>query len=183
MQWIQKAFLLIASFTIWINFTSIAAEPPCDNVSKKGRLVISSYLDLEKNHWCHCDHIHEVRFKKIRIKNLPHCLLAKAEKIKSLSFSKTEIDKLPNNIKSFNQLESLDVSFTKMIFLPEEISELANLKFLNLRGTQITALPEGLEHIETIDMRMIEMSREEQVLLQSQYPGVKIYFSSPCKCY
>lgn len=179
MLWILKPCLLIASSIIWIN--PAFSSNPCQAIIKKGVLTLKRVEEFEKIQWCECADFTKVVFKKIHVSSIPLCLSAN-ENITSLSFSKTQIQRLPQGIENLTNLESLNLSFTKMVFLSEEIQKLTHLKFLNLRGTEITVLPPGLEHLETIDMRMIEMTGAEQELLRNQYPEVKIYFSSPCNC-
>lgn len=180
MQSIHSLFLLIGILTISIS--TAAQNSICNKITKKGKLVLSSVDVVQNDKWCECQGFTQLQFKNVHVKVLPVCLSANKELI-SVSFSKTPLQRLPANFELLNQVQSIDVSFTKLVFLPEEIAALTNLKFLNLRGTDIVSLPEGLNHLEKIDMRMIELTKEEQDKIHNQYPGVKIYFSSPCKCY
>lgn len=130
---------------------------------------------------CDCSEMQALSFKNFRHMSLPACLAAN-DHLTAISFSKNPIQRLPEGIERLKQLQKLDISFTEIVYLPEHISELSSLKTLNLRGTQIVSLPDGLEHLEKIDMRMIDINRADQTAIREQYPSVKIYFSSPCQC-
>ncbi len=168
--------------TLWILWTSLAlplSQPLCERIDKKGVLQLRDGDDLTD--LCSCYELRELSYKKVNAVSLPSCLPA-MESLRSVSFSKTNIQRLPNGLENFLMLEELDLSFTKLVYLPESIRNLYALKSLNLRGTEIVSLPDGLEHLETIDMRMIDLNRSDQENIRAQYPMVEIYFSSPCKC-
>lgn len=130
---------------------------------------------------CDCKDLKKITLKNVRQLSIPLCLSAN-ENLTEVSFSKNPIQRLPEGLEGLKHLEDLDISFTNIVYLPEYISELTSLKTLNLRGTQIVSLPEGLDHLEMIDMRIIDINGSDQEAIREQYPTVKIYFSSPCQC-
>lgn len=81
------------------------------------------------------------------------------------------------------ELEHISIANTKINYLPDEIADLPNLQTLDLSGTGIEALPYGLDHLKTIDMRLIMLSKLEQDELRQRFPNVQIFFSSPCHCH
>lgn len=181
MQIIPRWLSLIALWILWTSFAIPAKQSICDRVDKNGKLQI---IDADLNNLgsiCNCDNIRSLSFKKCSYVALPVCRLAN-DGIESISFSKTNIQRLPDGLQNFVNLQDLDLSFTNIVFLPDDFYQFYALKTLNLRGTAIVSLPDGLENLEMIDMRMIDLSRDEQDAIYAQYPEVKIFFSSPCQC-
>ena len=146
--------------------------------------------------------------KKIKLKNPSVTELAnlcKNSELESLTLKGRVAGKLPACLSELNQLKvlkingvnsNLDLSAIAMLQsleelnlehierseLPKVILKLTRLKRLSLQGTQIKTLPDGLEHLERLDMRMIDLNRDQQNNLRNQYPNIEILFSSPCQC-
>ena len=181
MQTIPRWLSLVTLWILWTSFTIPANQSICDRIDKNGKIQIVD-ADLNNlNSICSCENIKSLSFKNCSFVALPVCLSANGA-IESISFSKTNIQRLPEGLKDFANLQNLDLSFTNIVYLPEDFYQLYALKTLNLRGTAIASLPDGLENLEMIDMRMIDLSRDEQEAIKAQYPEVKIFFSSPCQC-
>src|SRR5690554_6803034 len=181
MHMIPKLLWQMTILILWINPDVSISENPCENISKKGKLVLTAENISKLDAFCECEVLQKIRFKDTRKLSIPFCLSAN-EHLTEISFAKNPIQRLPEGIEQLKQLKKLDLSFTEIVYLSDFISELTNLKTLNLRGTQIEALPDGLDHLEKIDMRMIDLNRQSQDAIRAQYPSVKIYFSSPCQC-
>jgi Leucine-rich repeat (LRR) protein len=153
---------------------------PCDFNVRKGKVTLTSD-DLSKlDKLCTCEEIEEVLLRKTSLVRLPGCLL-EIPGLKKLNLAKSALRELPS-VEGDSQLEELDLSFTKISSLPESLGNLSNLKILKIRGTSITNLPAGLDHLEKIDMRMIDLNKTQQRELRAQYPNITIFFSSPCNC-
>lgn len=181
MQMIPSQLWQIALLILWINPAISSGVNPCQNISRKGSVVLKSESVTMLTSLCGCNDLKKISFKIVRQLSIPVCLSAN-ENLITISFSKNPIQRLPEGLEELKHLENLDISFTDVVYLPESIRALTSLKTLNLRGTQIVSLPEGLEHLEMIDMRMIDINRKDQDAIREQYPSVKIYFSSPCQC-
>ncbi|NEN23026.1 hypothetical protein G3O08_05870 [Cryomorpha ignava] len=189
MQTIPKWLSLIALWILWTSFTIPVNQSICERIDKNGKLQIKN-TDLNNlGAICSCENIRSLSFKKCNFVALPECVSTTKEcectangGVESISFSKANIQRLPEGLENFNNLQNLDLSFTDIVFLPEDLYQFYELKTLNLRGTGIVSLPDGLENLEMIDMRMIDLSRDDQEAIYAQYPEVKIYFSSPCQC-
>lgn len=117
----------------------------------------------------------------MQVLNLPDCF-SQLDSLKSLSFTKSEMPRIPEVVFDVPNLRRLDLTFTPLYILSAEIAGMKALRTLNLSGTFIQTLPDGLDHLESIDMRNIELNRETQKAIRAQYPDIDIYFSSPCKC-
>lgn len=181
MQMIPRLLWQIGLLILWINPVFSNGVNPCGNISKKGSIRLKSEDVSMLKDLCDCYDFKKISFKNIGQLSIPFCLSAN-ENLTTNSFSKNPIQRLPDGLEELKHLENLDVSFTEIVFLPEYISELTGLKTLNLRGTQIVSLPEVLDHLERIDMRMIDINRKGQEAMREHYRSVKIYFSSPCQC-
>lgn len=182
MQWIPGLLLLAAITSFWAKpLPAQAAVSPCDRISRKGELHINNLAKAEATGVYNCEGIRSLSFRKSDIIHLPKWIV-NLTKLESLNLSKTGLERFPMAITQLKNLRNLDLSFTKLYYLPPEIKHLINLETLNLRGTKISNLPPGLEHLHTIDMRMIDLSRDEQETLRKAHPEIEIYFSSPCNC-
>ncbi|MGB6035438.1 MAG: hypothetical protein WBG42_04160 [Cryomorphaceae bacterium] len=113
--------------------------------------------------------------------DLPLCMVK--EEMISLKIEHTALAVFPEGILKLKGLEELSLKHTGLAFLPQEISQLKSLKTLDLRGSNLNSLPEGLEHLEKIDLRLTEINKSDQEAIRSQYPTIKIFFSSPCNCH
>lgn len=189
MQIIRNRLSLIVLWISWISFIIPSESAICDRVDNNGELRLKDADLKTAGLLCECENIRSLSFKKCSFIVLPVCLSADKDcecavnsGIESLSFTKTNIQRLPEGLEKFENLRHLDLSFTDIVFLPDEIAGFYALKTLNLRGTGVVSLPDGLEHLEMIDMRMIDLNRDEQEAIYAQYPDVKIFFSSPCQC-
>lgn len=177
-------FLLLAGVIWTLNVSlviGVIAENPCDRVSQEGSLKVKKSDITNLSAICDCEIIEHLDFKKTTVVRLPNCF-GNLDKLKTATFRKSALNRLPEDLYGMASLEELDLSFTDFAILPQGILTIPNLKVLNLRGTTITSLPNGLEHLQKIDMRLIEMNKNQQEAIRDQYPKLNIYFSSPCSC-
>ena len=124
-------------------------------------------------------------FERLKVKNIdnfewPECLQAKP--LVEISIVKTPMDHLPEGITTIKSLKKLSLKFTGISALPDDIANLQSLEELDLRGTEVKTLPSGLGHLKKIDLRMVDLNKNQQASLREQYPRTKIFFSSPCNC-
>lgn len=171
------SFLLICSCMI---VSQLRGQSICDE-NRHGQVVITPKSNIELDAVCECKSISNLWLKKMLVINLPACFL-NLDTLTTLSFSKSEMSRIPDEVFQMKNLKSLDLSYTPIYVLPQEITTLKNLVSLNLKHTFVETLPDGLEHIQNIDMRYIDMSIETQKALRAQYPNIEFFFSSPCNC-
>ncbi len=103
------------------------------------------------------------------------------------SLSELELNEVNPNldfsaVDGIQNLQTLRIKHIEIAQLPDFILDMTSLRFLDISGTEIKSLPYGLDFLEKIDMRMIELNREEQEQIREQYPETEILFSSPCQC-
>lgn len=177
-------FLFLAGVIWTLNASlvvDVIAENPCNRVSQEGSLKVKKSDLSNLSAICDCETIEHLDFKKTPVVRLPDCF-GDLDKLKTATFRKSALNRLPEDLYGMASLEALDLSFTDFAILPRGILTIPNLKILNLRGTSITSLPDGLEHLQKIDMRLIDMNKNQQEAIRERYPKLNIYFSSPCSC-
>lgn len=172
------SFLLICSC---FSISQLKGQSICDETNRNGQVIITPKSKVELDAICECKGISDLWIKKMLVINLPTCFL-NLDSLKTLSFSKSEMSRIPDEVLQMSNLESLDLSYTPIYVLPEEIAGMTNLVRLDLKHTFVETLPEGMEFIQTIDMRYVDMNNETQKALKAQYPNIEFYFSSPCNC-
>jgi Leucine-rich repeat (LRR) protein len=176
----KRYFLSVLLLSSCFSFSQLKGQSFCDE-NRQGQVVVSPKSKVELDAICECKSISNLWIKKMLVINLPACFLD-LEALTALSFSKSEMSRVPDEVLQMKNLASLDFSYTPIYVLPQEIAGMSNLVSLDLKHTFVETLPEGLEHIQTIDMRYVEMSIETQRALKAQYPNIVFYFSSPCNC-
>lgn len=160
----------------------LAQQSLCGQVDEGGHLKLKpSQVELLEA-LCDCTGVLSVELKKLPLIKLPACFNQLLD-LRKLDLSRTGLATFPMAICEMYTLEHLSIAHTDIVYLPDEIADLPNLQYLDLRGTGIEDLPHGLEHLHTIDMRLIMLSKLEQDDLRSRFPNTKIFFSSPCHCH
>jgi len=164
---------LILSQLVFSAFSSIAQD--------KERIKLKNPTVAELSELCRERSLQKLIIKGKVEGRLPDCF-------KNLNeLSEMELNAVNTNLdfSSISQLKGLKVLRLKhfeISQLPDFVLNLPSLRFLDLSGTEIERLPYGLDFLEKIDMRMIELNREQQEDLREQYPETEILFSSPCQC-
>lgn len=178
----QNWYWPLALLIIWGNALYGQADAyPCREISRKGSLHLKTFETSTIQELYLCTALTELSFRKSDIQEVPEFVWSLLQ-LESLNLSKTQIQRFPEGIGALENLKKLDLSFTNIYYLPPALAELEHLETLILRGTHINSLPSGLDRLQKIDMRMIDLSRDEQKSIRQKYPNVKIYFSSPCNC-
>jgi len=91
-----------------------------------------------------------------------HPELGKLVHLRYLGFGNNEISFLPTEIGELAKLEVLDIWSNHIYFLPSEISDLTKLR--------------------KVDMRVIQLSWDQQEVIRDQLPDAKVNFSQHCNC-
>ena len=82
--------------------------------------------------------------------------------LKKLYIDQNEITAIPHDINKLQELELLDMWSNDLYIVPESISELKKLK--------------------VFDLRVIQMSNDEQERINKLLPNTKVHFSNTCNC-
>jgi Leucine-rich repeat (LRR) protein len=155
-------------------------EPTCPLPVRKGKLKLVQPADEELSEICNCPQIRKLVLRKPEPSAALDCL--GDLNLESLEISDLPLSELPSEIRQLRSLEELRIRNSELRELPFWMADLQNLKILDLRGSNITSLPEGLGHLKKIDLRGVEMNREQVKALREQYPKLAIFASPPCKC-
>jgi len=175
--WCKRCFLtrvmLIISLLVFPAFGFMQQE--------KERVKLKNPTADELSELCSTRSLNKLIIKGRVDAKLPDCF----QNLKELR--EIELNNINSNLdfSSISQSKSLEVLRLKhfeISKLPDFVLNIHSLRFLDLSGTEIKNLPYGLEFLESIDMRMIELNREQQEIIREQYPNTEILFSSPCQC-
>jgi Leucine-rich repeat (LRR) protein len=153
----------------------------CETINELGELKLKPKTKLKLEDICQCGDVVALELRKRNLVKLPNCFETLVE-LRRLDLKKSTLSGFPKILLSLSWLEELSLASTNVTYLPNNLYEMQSLRKLDLQGTTIKILPDGLEHIEVIDFRMCELTREEQVALREQYPQTIFYLPSPCNC-
>ena len=170
-------------FLIWVIALSsiLSTSATKDEYPDRERIKLKNPTTEELKDLCN-----QSALKKLIIKGkvegkLPECLKNLSE-LNELEISDVNINLDFSSIGQLKNLKILRLKHFDISELPFFVVEMKSLKMLDLSGTNIEVLPYGLDFLEKIDMRMIELNREQQEFIRDQYPETEVLFSSPCQC-
>lgn len=128
------------------------------------------------------------------------------DNVRILDLKKKRLKEFPIEILKLNNLEKLILSRNSISFVPCEITNLKKLKYLDLSSNNIDALPNEMSLMKIdslilwdnpirkfprefskigllyLDLRAIQMNKEEQEVIKSIFPYTKIRMDNPCYC-
>jgi Leucine-rich repeat (LRR) protein len=129
-------------------------------------------------------YLHVLELKKGKIAQLPNDFTRLKHLVK-LDLTGNQLSHFPKVLYEMTQLEALHLGKNPISRVPEEITRMTGLKVLDLWSTQVDRLPVvigEMESLREVDLRMIEISLEEQEYLIELMPHVHFNFSVPCNC-
>ncbi len=126
----------------------------------------------------------------------------------TLDLEKQKLKKIPKEILNFPNLEKLILKRNYIKEVPKELSSLSRLSYLDLSSNNITELPKELSALKLdtliiwdnrirnfpsefkeisttlklLDLRAIQMNKEEQNEIKALFPKTKIRLAHPCNC-
>ena len=109
--------------------------------------------------------------------------LARLPYLQEVNLARNQIDTIPPGIGQFPALRSLDLGHNSLNSIPDDIGELKHLQYLNLWGNFISFLPQSLQQckqLKEIDLRVINLNKEQQDILRSQFPNVRLRMEPAC---
>jgi Leucine-rich repeat (LRR) protein len=152
--------------------------------------------------------IYKLSLKKMKLTEIP-LEVFKFKNLQFLDVQKNKLKTLPIRIGEFKYLQVINITANKIEVVTKELGELTHLKrfhagsndissippeiknlkelvFIDLWGNNIGSLPlevqELKENLKEIDMRQIQMNKEEHQKIQNLLPDTKIKFSQACNC-
>ena len=132
--------------------------------------------------------------------------LANKDCVKCIDLSKKKLKEIPTDIYEFPNLEKLILRKNKIKYISDTLSTLEKLHYLDLSSNYIDFLPTSLSslnidtlimwdnpiyefptefskwNLKYLDLRAIQMNKEEQKNIKTLFPSAKIKMDHPCNC-
>lgn len=112
--------------------------------------------------------------------------IAKLKNLSYLNISKNLLETLPKEIGELTKLQTLIASQNEdLSSFPPEMSKMENLTYLDIWGTSISEFPDQMgkmTNLKWIDLRTINLSKDEKKAIEELFPQAKIYTSEGCNC-
>mgnify|MGYP003291744645 FL=1 len=126
--------------------------------------------------------------------------------VRCLDLSKQKLKQIPNQVYELKNLEKLILSKNKIKHIPDTLSTLVNLHYIDLSSNYIDnlsatlselkidtlimwdnpiyTLPQAFEKwdLKYLDLRAIQMNKEEQKHIKTLFPRARIRMDHPCNC-
>ena len=121
---------------------------------------------------------------KNRLNDLPPWL-AEMESLEVLLLDQNRFDTFPEVLLRMDRLETLSLGDNFIEEIPLDVDHMASLRHLGLWGNLIGRYPASLgdlPNLRTLDLLHNDMTAEEQELVSSMLPQVKVLMSEPCLC-
>lgn len=121
---------------------------------------------------------------KNRLSDLP-LWLADMEALQVLLLDQNRFDAFPDVLLRMDQLETLSFGDNLIEEIPLDVDHMVSLRHLALWGNLIGRYPASLgdlPNLRTLDLLHNDMTAEEQELVSSMLPQVKVLMSEPCLC-
>ncbi len=132
--------------------------------------------------------------------------LANKNCVECLDLSKKKLREIPSEIYEFPHLKKIILNKNKIKHIPDSLSSLTNLHYLDFSSNYIEALPNSLStlnidtlimwdnpiyefpkefdkwNLKYLDLRAIQMNKEEQKNIKALFPSARIRMDHPCNC-
>jgi Leucine-rich repeat (LRR) protein len=137
-----------------------------------------SLKNLEKSK----DSVECIILKNQNLKEIPSEIYS-YKNLKKLILSRNKIKHIPDSLSTLRNLHYLDLSSNYIDSLPPSLSELA-LDTLIMWDNPIYTLPKEFEKwdLKYLDLRAIQMNKEEQKYIKSLFPRARVRMDHPCNC-
>ncbi len=137
-----------------------------------------SLKNLEKSK----DSVECIILKNQNLKEIPSEIYS-YKNLKKLILSRNKIKHIPDSLSTLRNLHYLDLSSNYIDSLPPSLSELS-LDTLIMWDNPIYTLPKEFEKwdLKYLDLRAIQMNKEEQKYIKSLFPKARVRMDHPCNC-
>ena len=111
--------------------------------------------------------------------------LAEMESLEVLLLDQNRFNAFPDVLLHMDHLETLSLGDNFIEEIPLDVDHMASLRHLGLWGNLIGRYPASLgdlPNLRTLDLLHNDMTAEEQELVSSMLPQVKVLLSEPCLC-
>jgi len=130
-------------------------------------------------------YLQELNLANNKIKALPP-EISKLKNLSYLNISKNQLETFPKEIGELTKLQTLVASENdELSSLPPEMSKMEKLTYFDIWGTSISEFPEEMgkmKNLMWIDLRTINITKDERDEIEKLFPDAKIYMSDGCNC-
>ncbi|MCG3164760.1 MAG: hypothetical protein POELPBGB_00519 [Bacteroidia bacterium] len=130
-------------------------------------------------------YLQELDLTNNKIKVLP-AEIAKLKNLSYLNVSKNLLETFPKEMAELTDLKTLVASQNEELSsFPAEMSKMDNLTYLDIWGTSISEFPKEwskMKNLKWIDLRTINITKDERAAIEELFPEAKIYLSEGCNC-
>lgn len=130
-------------------------------------------------------YLQELDLTNNKIKMLPP-EIARLKNLSYLNVSKNLLETFPKEMGELNKLKTIVASQNEELSsFPAEMSKMDNLTYLDIWGTSISEFPpewSKMQNLKWIDLRTINLNKEEKAAIEELFPDAKIYLSEGCNC-
>ncbi|MFA7082298.1 MAG: leucine-rich repeat domain-containing protein [Bacteroidales bacterium] len=132
----------------------------------------------------HPNSVITLNLERQRLKHIPQELIF-FPNLERLILKRNYIKEVPKELSLLTKLRYLDLSSNNIIDLPKEISVL-RLDTLIMWDNRLRSFPKEFkemgETLNYLDLRAIQMNKEEQNEIKDLFPKTKIRLAHPCNC-
>ncbi len=130
-------------------------------------------------------YLQELDLTNNKLKALPP-EIGKLKNLSYLKVSKNQLSTFPPEIGELKKLQTLVASENEELSsLPAEMSKMDKLTYRDIWGTSISEFPKemgAMKNLKWIDLRTINITKDEKEEIEKLFPEAKIYFSEGCNC-
>jgi Leucine-rich repeat (LRR) protein len=130
-------------------------------------------------------YLQELDLTNNKIKALPP-EIARLKNLSYLNVSKNQLETFPKEMGELSNLKTLVASQNEELSsFPPEMSKMESLTYLDIWGTSISEFPKEwskMKNLKWIDLRTINITKEERTAIEELFPDAKIYLSEGCNC-
>lgn len=124
-----------------------------------------------------------LNLSKNKIKEIP--ALATLKRLEEINLSKNKLSHFPEGIIGCKNLRLIDIGGNDITDISEDIKKLVELTDFIAWGNAFKEIPEffkEMDQIQTVDLRAMLFSYEEQRLIYSYFPKATVLFDEGCDC-
>lgn len=129
-------------------------------------------------------HLRSLKLSKNKLSILPEELV-QLEKLEEILLSKNAFSTFPISVTMLPNLKRLYIDQNEITAIPHDINKLINLELLDMWSNDLYIVPESISELTKLkifDLRVIQMSNEEQERIHKLLPNTKVHFSNSCNC-
>lgn len=111
--------------------------------------------------------------------------IASLKKLRDLKLNKNKFTQFPVAICKLDSLQVLGLNQNSIVEIPPEIGKLKELVYLDMWSNDLDVFPDELEQLEKLkefDLRVIQLTDNQQKQINFLLPKAKVHMSNNCNC-